>query len=249
MALSKRQQRVMDIINAPIPASLKRQRSQAGQTLTYINAYTVVRLLNSAFGIGGWSFAPASDTDGRDIRWVEEAQPNKKGYAGFCAHVLGELRIYNPTDNGYDYNCYAAYRAYGSKVVLGGNQDNQSLYKAAESDALKKCASYVGIGAELYLSDAESDTLDQYDNMSEPEESEDVIWTEQLMEEHAKEWDYIKKFMEDHELTADDINEAIKNEWSNGKYETADYILPEDLPKFVEFLKANDDTPPEEVAS
>lgn len=225
---------IAKVIYEPIPKELTRTRLQGNQQLRYATAYVIVRLLNKAFGIGWWGFVPLKE-------WTEEAVPNKRGQTGSCVHCLGELRLYHDNGDGkFDPLCYTPIQAYGSKVVLGGNQDNQNLYKIAETDALKKAASYVGIASELYLNEEELSCLeDAYDD---PWENEEVY------KAHEPERQFIQKAIKEHNITAEEINALVK-ECFNDEIDDINSLLPDELTKFTAFFKeAVKDLDPDEGA-
>ena len=88
--------------------------------LTTINPIYVVERLNLAFGIGGWTFR------------TEVIETNEKFVV-----VKGTLEV-------SDHNI--------KRENYGGNDnpDRGDAYKGASTDALTKCASYLGIGAEVW---------------------------------------------------------------------------------------------------
>jgi len=65
------------------------------------------------------------------------------------AHVLGMLIVPG----------VGAVSQWGSKVLLGGADEQESAFKAAATDAFKKCATLLGIGLELY--DKDEDDKDE----------------------------------------------------------------------------------------
>lgn len=88
--------------------------------LTTINPIYVVERLNLAFGIGGWTF----------VTRVIETNENfvvVKGTLEVSEHNI-KLENYGGNDN----------------------PDRGDAYKGASTDALTKCASYLGIGAEVW---------------------------------------------------------------------------------------------------
>ena len=90
--------------------------------LTTINPIYVTDRLNEAFGVGGWRFTPE----------VVEDDTNPK-----MIIVRGTLTA----------------EKHNIKVVQFGGNDNDDrgdAYKGASTDALTKCASYLGVGAEVW---------------------------------------------------------------------------------------------------
>lgn len=148
-------ERAKEVIEAKLNPQWIKQRQQGGATLSYIGGHTVIRLLNKAFGLQ-WSFEIVGEE-------VKESQP-KPAYDGWgkqrkpklnpdgsqvmepqppVAKVLGRLTVPG----------LGVKEQYGSKVLIGGATEQESAFKSASTDALKKCASLFGIGLELYGDD------------------------------------------------------------------------------------------------
>ena len=88
--------------------------------LTTINPIYVVERLNLAFGIGGWTF-------GTEVIETNEKFVVVKGTLEVSDHNI-KLENYGGNDN----------------------PDRGDAYKGASTDALTKCASYLGIGEEVW---------------------------------------------------------------------------------------------------
>lgn len=143
------------ILTSKIPESSKKTRQQGNTTLTYIGGHTVIRLLNEAFNYQ-WSFEVVTEQVVESQPkpmwegWGKNRKPVKKpdGTQAMepqppVAKVLGRLTVPG----------LGVKEQYGSKVLIGGATEQESAFKAASTDALKKCASLFGIGLELYGED------------------------------------------------------------------------------------------------
>ena len=154
------------VVEEKLNQSWIKQRQQGGATLSYIGGHTVIRLLNKAFGYQ-WSFEivteevkeslpkPAYDGWGKNKKAVMETikvlegedwvtkQVQKMEPQPPVAKVLGRLTVPG----------LGIKEQYGSKVIIGGATEQESAFKSASTDALKKCASLFGIGLELYGDD------------------------------------------------------------------------------------------------
>jgi hypothetical protein len=132
-----------------------KQRQQGGATLSYIGGHTVIRLLNKAFNYQ-WSFEIVSEEVKQSVPkasfdgWGKNRKPklDAQGNQIFeaqppVAKVLGRLTVPG----------VGVKEQYGSKVLIGGATEQESAFKSASTDALKKCASLFGIGLELYGDD------------------------------------------------------------------------------------------------
>ena len=224
-------------INKPINPSLIRTRKGKGKNgsneLQYINAYTAVRMLNSLTD-GAWDWTI-------DKAWKEDSLKDKYGgeQPPVC-HVLGTLTLHFLDDSGEVLSIRK--QGFGSKIVMGSANEQQSIYKSAESDALKKAASYFGIGSELYLEGDELDFFDALDNGSI------VTWTDEMLEQHKHEWDFIKTIMEQYGLTIKDISGEL-SKWSGGELTNIETIPPDKLGEFVRYMKSELDSAGSEKAS
>lgn len=131
-----------DVITRAIPKKDIKERSAGyNKKLSYVSGATVINLLNEAFNYR-WSFVikdvqtvasiPRRNKDGT----LEEQSP--------YVQVLGQLIL---PDLGI------VKEQYGTKILLGGASEQEGAAKAAATDALKKCATLVGIALELYETD------------------------------------------------------------------------------------------------
>ncbi|MCD7910928.1 hypothetical protein KC480_05235 [Bacillus velezensis] len=98
---------------------------------------TVQQILDNATD-GAWDFVI-------EEQWVEQVQKyNKQSntwtYDGYVFHVKGYLYIEG----------LGRRSQFGSKIAVGGKDNQNSSYKAAASDCLKKCASLFGVGSSVY---------------------------------------------------------------------------------------------------
>lgn len=213
MALNVISEGLIKILNKPLDPALIR-KNYGGEK--YITGYTVVRLLNE-FTNCAWDFTI-------DRKWVEK-----------CTDKKGDHEIYHMD---ITLNCYfndgggntlkLSKPGTAGKVLESGAKNASNIYKSLETLALRKAASYFGVGAELWLNEEELDYFDAQDA--------DTIWTDELMEQHSAEFERIAAIQKEYELTDDDID-AVIAEWDNQINELAE-ILPEKLTSFVEFLES-----------
>lgn len=159
------------VIEAKLNPQWIKQRQQGGTTLSYIGGHTVIRLLNKAFNYQ-WSFEviseevkpslpkPMFDGWGKNRKAVidpatglQKMEPQPP-----VAKVLGRLTIPG----------IGVKEQWGSKVLIGGATEQESAFKSASTDALKKCASLLGIGLELYGEDEGFETTDEYVQQNTP---------------------------------------------------------------------------------
>ena len=127
--------------------------------------------------------------------------------------------------------------ACGSQAITG----NQSLqantgFKGAQTDAMKKAASLLGIGQELYRDEYEKELfVSKYDEMMP------VVWTEDVIEKHKETWNVVLKIAEDYGW---DIKEDLGYyvyQITNG-YTSDLYKMPEEyLDSLLEAITSDDE--------
>ena len=191
---------ITNTFTAPIPASLIKERAGGGnKRLKYLSGSTVTDLLNKAFGYM-WNWTVKQ-------QWIEESQPFFNQYSNSTdkvinpsngklgawepqapvAHVLGTLEVFVVNDQGDMISIKKD--GFGSKSILGKQNDQESIFKAAGTDALKKAASLLGVGLELYRDEEEQIYFDEM-NYEDP-------WTDEVIKKHEESLaiynDYLQK--------------------------------------------------------
>ena len=179
--------KVTERISARLPQQIIQQRDAGkGQKLSYISGSTVIDILNVTFGHLGWDFVIVD-------RWMQESTPWVNKYNGNAveeqnpvAFVHGRLTVRTVDDNG---NFITVVKeSFGSKSVIGKQNEQESTFKSAQTDALKKCASLLGIGAELYR---KSEEQDYYESLTvEP------TWTDEMVEKYNEQYTYITELIQ-----------------------------------------------------
>ncbi|MCY7866003.1 Rad52/Rad22 family DNA repair protein [Bacillus spizizenii] len=213
------------VIIRPVPDQLIKDRpGGGGKNLSYLSGSTITDMLNEAFEYL-WSWEQTE-------QWIQKSEPKfNANYdkepkpQGPVAHVKGKLTAHIPQEDGSILHIIKT--GYGSKAVQGTQMDQESVFKAAGTDALKKAASLFGIGLELYRDEDEQEFFDEM-NYEDP-------WTEELLEQYKEQRDYIKSFMEDNELIMDDMEYYFET-FSDGAFASIEYIVPENIEAFVAFL-------------
>lgn len=200
-------------VNAPLDPTLVRKDYDGND---YITGYTVVRLLNKLTN-GAWDFTI-------DKTWVEKCT-DKKGEHDIY-HMDVTLNCY--FDNGHGAILKLSKTGTAGKALATGAKNASNIYKSLETMALRKAASYFGVGAELWLNDDEIDYFEQED--AEP------IWTDELLKEYEETWNAIGEIQKSCELNDEEMNDLVAS-W-NPAYKSLDMIQPQDLVKFVDFLNA-----------
>lgn len=234
------------IINAPIPEYVIQQREAGrGQTLDYISGSTVIDMLNTTFGVLGWSAEYPEF-------WITESAPFFNRYTkskekimhngiegaweeqGSVAWAKCRLTVFVEREDGSLH--YVTKEAFGSKSIIGKQSEQEHIYKSAQTDALKKAASLLGIGAELYREEEEQT---YFERISKP-----VVWTEEK-QKSSEDWVILQGIAEENGWALDDIDYYV-NDLTDGEY-TDIYTLPEAwMPNLIEYLRDGSDDDEEE---
>ncbi len=213
------------VITRELPDQLIKQRDGGkGVTLSYLSGSTVIDLLNEAFDyMWDWTvqeqFVQKSE-DKFNPKYDKEPKPQ-----GPVAHVRGLLTAHITSENGQI--IHVSKSGFGSKTIVGGQSEQESIFKAAGTDALKKAASMFGIGLSLWRDEDEQELF--IENNSEE------TWTEAKSKEFASEITYLKEFKSNNELGTDRMNSIIR-EFDESLEGTQD-ITPLNIKAFVIFLE------------
>ena len=225
-------QDIINILEEKVPENLIKERKQGGTTLSYVSGNFIIDQLNRAFGyLWDWKI---------DRAWIEQSVNKKqKDYETGkiteipqppIAHVIGTLTVYLKDNDGKLISISKT--APGSKVVVGGASEQDSIYKAAHTDALKKAASLFGIGAQLYRDDTEQDYFE--------EKKISTLWTPEEEQKRAADFEYIIGMKEQYNVSDQRID-AMVNKWSNGRINKFAKLSPDKLTEFVTYLKEQEE--------
>lgn len=229
-------ERIQGRISNEIPEYVIQKRDAGrGQTLDYISGSTVIDMLNTTFGIFGWEFEvlqqyvqqsiPYFDTyakvpdkdkvknpaNGKMGLWVDQAP---------VAWVKGRLTVKLEDENGQIHKIVK--EAFGSKSIIGKQSEQEHIFKSAQTDALKKAASLLGIGAQLYRTNDEGKGIYEqafFEILNKP-----VIWTEKKIKD-SKVWSQLLEIAIDYGLTVNELNQYA-SVVTEGSYNDI-YTLPE----------------------
>lgn len=135
------------MLNRQVPNEVIETRQSAGQNLSYVTGSYVRDQLNIIFN-HDWN-STILDT------FVVQTAPDKKGNTGHVVHAKVRLEIPIYREDG-TIERFITKEAVGSKILVGGPTAQEHAYKAATTDALKKAAADLGIGASLYRNQAET---------------------------------------------------------------------------------------------
>lgn len=132
MVLPSFKESMVALIEEKTPAEfIKKREGPGGITLDYVEVGYVINQLNKIFG-RLWDFEILDETVGANQIWVK-----------------GQLRVWlapNFAITKTQYGGAKVKRTRDTKVIIDVGND----LKAAAADALKKCASYLGIAGDIY---------------------------------------------------------------------------------------------------
>lgn len=231
------------IIEAPIDKRhIKYRDTGYNKKLAYIGGSTVVRLLNEAFGYT-WSFEIINKEIIESLpktvtKWVNRKKVVVKNADGSpkldpqapYVEILGRLTIPG----------IGIKEQYGTKIILGGASEQEGASKAAATDALKKCATLVGVGLELYEDESfetpkpekKQNQKSSYNNNPPTQKKEEDPWKGK--ENETKRLVELKALLGIKDNT--DLNPFVQ-EWLQDKTVTWEYITPKNIKGFNAFLQ------------
>lgn len=218
---------IKDFLNTPIDEKLKKERTVGKTSLTYISGSTVTDMLNKAFGYT-WNWEVKREwIEGGHPFWNKHAENGKGAWEeqGANCHVLGTLTVFLRTEDG---NIFEVKKdGYGSKSIIGRQSEQDAIFKAAGTDALKKAASLFGIGLELYRDEGEQEYFEEL-NYVDP-------WNDETNAEFEEELNYIRNYMEEYKVDEANVSEIIAY-ITEGK---SNRLLPENIVQTVNYIKEN----------
>jgi hypothetical protein len=128
-------QRQATLINAETPAAfIKEKPGRGGRKVAYVEGGYIINQLNGAFSPLGWDFEILDQ--GQTERKLDKSDGE--------VWVRGRLVI-NDHKNGFK-----VYKTQYGQHAIHANVPIGDAYKAAATDALKKCASMLGIAQDVY---------------------------------------------------------------------------------------------------
>lgn len=235
MSISKE---IKDSITSSIPDYLIKERSGGGgKMLSYLSGSTITDMLNKTFGYM-WSW---------DVKnqWIEKSIPYFNSYAkvpesqkveyngkkgawedqGPIAHVLGVITVYLRDEISGNL-IEITKEGYGSKSVLGKQNDQESIFKAAGTDALKKAASLFGIGLQLYRDEEEQAYFNTI-NYEDP-------WTDESRATHADALAFLSEYTSTYQVSDEDLANLVFSYTGETSYD----ITPDIIEDFVTYIKS-----------
>lgn len=219
---------VRSVLEEKIPKKLIQTREGAGkQKLSYVSGNFVIDQLNRAFNYAwSWSVDECWIVPSIPKRWKDRTSGKETvTEQPPVAHVRGTLTAMLKDEKGVYIEVSKS--ATGSKTIIGGATEQESIFKSAGTDALKKAASLFGIGAQLYRDDKEQSYFESRIGES--------YWDDEMKSRYEDEWSYIKK-LESMELDVDEIVDT----WSDGAFKSVRNLTPDALVEFVANTRAQE---------
>lgn len=202
-------------LSAELPEYIILKRDAGGgKKLSYISGATVIDILNNTFGHLGWDFEIVKQWMQECTPWVNKYKNGEVENQNPVAFVHGRLTVRVLNEKG-EYVTVVK-ESFGSKSVIGKQNEQESTFKSAQTDALKKAASLLGIGADLYRGDNEQA---YYDEISKP-----IIWTDEK-QASSEVWSKALDLCAVNGWSISDLDYYV-NELTEGAY-TDIYTLPE----------------------
>lgn len=229
--------KIKTALAADVPPELIQEREGPGKKmLSYISGNFVIDELNRAFNYA-WSWSI-------DKAWVQESADHRKAVwkngqrtgeytvekQNPVAHVIGTLTVYFQDENGQLFEVKKT--ATGSKGVIGSASEQESIFKAATTDALKKAASLLGIGASLYRDEGEQDYFEQ--------QQVQQLWTPEVKEEHKEDLGYLNSLYE-RDIKVD----RLVQQWSGNRFNTVKQLKPKAFEAFIDYVRMMEQNAPQ----
>lgn len=212
-----------------------------GSSLSYVSGATVTDILNSVFGPLNWDSYVVEQFIQESIpffqkvtKWYNPPQElitiNDKGEKGVWLQQAPvawvKVRLILRTVDEHGNVNQTIKESFGSKSVIGKQSEQEHIFKSAQTDALKKAASYLGIGLQLYRNE---ETQFYFEAINKP-----VVWTEDLRNESPL-WSNLLKVIDDKGIDFADVNQLVE-EATESQYIDI-FTLPESyMEGFIEYI-------------
>lgn len=210
---------ITEVFKEHIPNKIIKERQQGKEKLSYVSGSVILDMINKATNYN-WDFIV-------EERWIQESRDKfnpkydkEPVPQGPVAHVYGYLELNFIDEN----NTPVTIRkhAFGSKPIIGGQNEQKDIFKSAMTDAIKKAASMIGIGLQLWRDDSEQDFFEDI-NYEDP-------WTEEEKNKHKKDFEYIDSLgFEEKELS-----EILDDMFG---ITDLNLLLPDEITQLVDRLK------------
>ncbi|AOQ24578.1 hypothetical protein MTAT_19210 [Moorella thermoacetica] len=219
-------ERIIKAFSQPTNRNYIKQREVDGRTLDYIEWVVPCKIINEATQ-NTWDF--------RILQWQIINPANEFGdeNANAAVFVWAELTIPG----------LGTRQHFGTHDIIKNKKKGTlksnwaDAFKAAVSDAFKKCANMFGIGLDLYSDVVNTVATDEYD-----EQDEDItVDEEEYDDDNAWDAETVERFLAIKQqlgiVTNEELNPYI-TEWSDGAMSSYEELTPDTLADFTDFLEA-----------
>lgn len=234
--------KIKDFIGEQIPNDIIKQRDGGTSNgkkimLDYISGSTCIDKLNSIFEYG-WDWEVTEHFIQKSVdyqnKYMKEREMSPEPQPP-VAHVFGILTVHlrdDKTGQFYDIKKTGC----GSKVILGKANDQKDIFKAASTDALKKAASLIGVGLDLYR-----DANEQYyfELLLSRDKQNNFLrnYSDEEKKLYFDSVNYLQELTESNNDIDGDSMLSLLMTWSNNKYNDFNTIPPKELNSFVTHIK------------
>lgn len=215
------------------PAPVVRQKPGKAAA-DYVSGAVVVDILNKAFDYAwDWEIKKCWIEQSEDFvnRYEKDANGNPTVEPQPpVAHVLGTLYVHMKTDSGEE--VIISKSATGAQEISGKVQKQESIYKSADTDALKRAARLLGVCLKLWRKNAEG----KDDNVFYEMLVADELWTPEEKEAHKEELEYLHKVQTERGFSDGVMDQAVQA-WSQGRIAGMSMLTPDQVTQFTQYIR------------
>ncbi len=209
------------LINKGVESQYIKPRTKGNKTYRYVEVSYIIELLNQLFGyIWTWEVGDPQVrlTGGQDKNGLEKSFVTVKGRLS--------VPVLDPNSNGGKY-IWISKESFGSHLFAGTDPEVQGYaYKAAASDALKKCASMLGVAKNVYMSE------EMFEYLQEEGLADD--WTDEMIAAYQNQYDQMMNLA----ATDPDLARKIHEFCVETKdYSEMDHVTPSNVMHFLMWIK------------
>ena len=217
------------LINKGIEPQYISRRDKGNKTYRYVEASYIVELLNQLFGyIWTWEVSDPQIklTGGKDKNGLEKS----------FVTVKGRLTVPVIDPNDPSKYTWISKESFGSHLFAGTDPEVQGFsYKAAATDALKKCASMLGIAKNVYMSEEMFGYLQEQGAADE--------WTDETIAIYKDQYDQMMELVSNVPNLKEYIHEFCVE---TNDYSEIDHITPSNVVRFLTWMEKKPPAPVED---
>jgi hypothetical protein len=239
-ALTERQMRLLSVA---IDRSFISPLEKSGKVFDYVSAPYVLEILDKVFD-GVWSYRIIDHWTEETYQWDKNTRQLTDKRFRNVAHVIAEIKFPVYPQKDYDDEdlsgippVWITKTGVGTSPMIGSDDVQKQQFKSAMTDALKKAATLIGIGRELYLDDNEDNSkLDEFDTWLANVENK-RIWTPYDKLRYQDAFNTIGNLCRILGVTSeDDYNLCIQRFLQDSKSNEQE-LLPNNIEQFIVWMK------------